>query len=132
MSLEKAKVNLSCLQCQQRKRKCNKSQPCQACEDSGNVCTAVYRARLPRGRQVIKHSRADLMQRVATLEKIIASHVDTSQEGGAPESSYDSLQNGDLAWAAAGEEVGSVKVTSAFTDSTTRCLAFAIYLKRII
>jgi len=68
---EKPKVNLSCLQCQQRKRKCDKSNPCQACRQAGLSCTAISRARLPRGRHAQRDG--DLRQRVARLEKLVSS-----------------------------------------------------------
>ena len=53
-------ASLTCLQCQQRKRKCDKQHPRQGCRQRGTECTAVLRARLPRGRQARSlHSRSE-------------------------------------------------------------------------
>ena len=70
---ERPKVSLSCLQCQQRKKKCDKNNPCQACRQAGLACAAISRARLPRGRHTIQRDSADLRQRVARLEKLLSS-----------------------------------------------------------
>lgn len=71
-------VKLSCLQCQQRKRKCDKRLPCQTCTRSGTACTPTVRPRLPRGRHAVQHGR-DLRERVARLEEHLSTLASCSQ-----------------------------------------------------
>jgi hypothetical protein len=68
---ERLKVRLSCLQCQQRKKKCDKKDPCHACSQACIACTPISRARLPRGRHVNQQGSAVLRQRVARLEQLL-------------------------------------------------------------
>lgn len=78
---EKPKVTLSCLQCQQRKRKCDKSSPCGACTQSGIDCTPILRARKPRGRHVVGKD-TDLKQRISRLETLLLAQ--NNGESGSP------------------------------------------------
>lgn len=77
---ERPKVSLSCLQCQQRKRKCDKNSPCQACSQACITCTPISRARLPRGRHAIQQGNGDLRQRVARLEKLLSNQKDAEEQ----------------------------------------------------
>jgi hypothetical protein len=63
-------AKLGCLNCQHRKRKCDKSCPFAACQQAGLVCTPVMRARLPRGRHAVQRD-SDLQQRVSRLEELL-------------------------------------------------------------
>jgi len=106
---ERPKVALSCLQCQRRKRKCDKNTPCQACSQAGIACTAVSRARLPRGRRAAQKGDGDLRQRVARLEELLSSkrieepkvsHDDTSSKAAAVP---------DLGWSSISEEIIGIR-----------------------
>ncbi|KAF2754216.1 hypothetical protein EJ05DRAFT_504316 [Pseudovirgaria hyperparasitica] len=77
---EKPEVQLTCLQCQQRKRKCDKMTPCQTCVRSGTQCTPVSRTRLPRGRHALQRDGKDLRQRVARLEKLLMDQKDITHQ----------------------------------------------------
>lgn len=68
---------LSCTNCRKRKVKCNKSNPCSACERSSLTCVFPNRARLPRGRTGgSKTTNVELLRRVNKLEELLekASH----------------------------------------------------------
>ena len=81
---ERPKVTLTCVQCRQRKRKCDKKSPCSACIQAGSECTAVKRARLPRGRHATQND-SDLRQRVSRLERLLgAQNVDEDTQGISP------------------------------------------------
>jgi hypothetical protein len=97
---ERPKVSLSCLQCQNRKKKCDKKIPCQACRQAGISCTAVSRARLPRGRHAAQRDGGDLRQRVQRLEQLLSSQRSASDpvsltppadQGRSPDSSWTSI-----------------------------------------
>ncbi|KAF2428941.1 hypothetical protein EJ08DRAFT_718779 [Tothia fuscella] len=63
---------LSCTQCRQRKKKCDKNVPCSACTRAGLACNSVQRARLPRGRSgKAKYKNFQLEDRVARIEKLL-------------------------------------------------------------
>ena len=102
---DKPKVSLSCRQCQQRKKRCDKNQPCQSCTQYGIECIPISRARLPRGRHASKQNSADLRQRVARLESLTANPVDFSRPVNHHGSSKDSAETPDSAWSAISEEV---------------------------
>jgi hypothetical protein len=90
--VEKPKVTLTCLQCRQRKRKCDKNNPCQACLEAGIDCTSVSRARLPRGRHVAAPGDSDLRQRVARLEKLLLGQHSTGTSSTSSPDDSSSLQ----------------------------------------
>lgn len=74
---------LSCKQCQQRKRKCDKGAPCDACTKAGIQCTAVERNRLPRGRSGnvgVNKRNTGLKERVLRLESIVSHLQDWREE----------------------------------------------------
>ena len=63
---------LSCTSCRQRKVKCDKSDPCGACQRSSIGCVFPNRLRLPRGRQGgAKPKTAELANRLSRLESLI-------------------------------------------------------------
>lgn len=65
---------LSCELCTKRKIKCDKRQPCTACQKSGKECKPVVRARLPRGRRGgRKEANVELRSRVRRLEELVQS-----------------------------------------------------------
>jgi hypothetical protein len=61
---------LSCERCKRRKIRCDKRNPCSACDNSNTTCDFVQRARLPRGRNV-KTKKSMLEERVARLESLL-------------------------------------------------------------
>ncbi|KAJ8607711.1 hypothetical protein MRB53_040099 [Persea americana] len=66
------KVVLSCELCRQRKVKCDKNIPCATCTRAGVKCIAVYRQRLPRGRNGGRRKdEAELKARVGRLESLL-------------------------------------------------------------
>lgn len=70
---------LSCTNCRKRKVKCNKSNPCSACERSSFTCVYPNRARLPRGRTGgSKTTNVELLRRVSKLEELLEK---ASQDG---------------------------------------------------
>lgn len=70
--MSSAAVKLSCEECRRRKTKCDKGSPCSACKHAGITCTAVQRARLPRGRSgKAKNKGSALELRVAQLEGLV-------------------------------------------------------------
>ena len=125
---DKPKVSLSCRQCQQRKKKCDKNQPCQSCTQYGIECVPISRARLPRGRHASKQSNADLRQRVARLESLTASAVDSIQPVIDHTSSKDSAETPDSAWSAISEEVNHTVAITGLLESVflTFCQVFGI------
>jgi hypothetical protein len=105
---ERPQVSLACLQCQQRKRKCDKNSPCQACVLAGIACTAVSRARLPRGRHAVQRDNDDLRVRVARLERLLLAQKD---DGEPPEPSL-TQANGSTpssAWSSISKEVVGIR-----------------------
>ncbi|KAF2150201.1 hypothetical protein K461DRAFT_296576 [Myriangium duriaei CBS 260.36] len=124
------KPRLTCEQCRQRKRKCDKGVPCSSCKAAGLRCEAVQRARLPRGRTGrAKEKNKKLEERVARIESLL------SQARSKPEHDYDlppsDQQNGEAAqspaaqfdgliapdfWTALSQEVTSLKGTIVGTD----------------
>ncbi|MDI1486435.1 MAG: hypothetical protein OHK93_005663 [Ramalina farinacea] len=106
---DKPRVSLSCRQCQQRKKKCDKNQPCQSCTQYGIECVPISRARLPRGRHASKQNSADLRQRVARLESLTAIPVDFSQPVKHNTSAKNSVETLDSAWSAISEEVLGIR-----------------------
>ena len=65
-------AKLSCQQCRSRKTKCDKDVPCSACRNAGISCTALERARLPRGRSgKTRNTNTILDTRVARLECLV-------------------------------------------------------------
>ena len=72
-----ATVRLSCQQCQRRKSKCDKESPCSACKQAGLNCKAVERARLPRGRNVVKlqQKQTDSTSKATRLEDLL-NHIE--------------------------------------------------------
>lgn len=63
---------LSCINCRKRKVKCNKTNPCSACDRSSLACIFPNRARLPRGRNGgSKTTNVELLRRVNKLEKLL-------------------------------------------------------------
>lgn len=48
-------ARLSCEFCQRRKIRCDKKVPCGTCERAGRQCEVIERARLARGRSVVKN-----------------------------------------------------------------------------
>ena len=67
---------LSCTNCRKRKVKCNKSNPCSACERSNLTCVFPNRARLPRGRTGgSKTTNVELLRRVNKLEELLEKAV---------------------------------------------------------
>ncbi|TVY36471.1 C6 finger domain transcription factor [Lachnellula subtilissima] len=116
---ERPKVRLSCLQCQRRKKKCDKDSPCQACVYAGIPCTAVSRARLPRGRHAPQKESGDLRRRVARLEELLSSQRNDAAAGGqsAPvqpqkfdlSSRLSNTRLSDSAWTSISEEVFGIR-----------------------
>ena len=101
-------VQLACLQCQQRKRKCNKTSPCSACQHSGITCTPVARTRLPRGRQVRRLDNSGLEERVKRLEKLLSSaKIRHDPARSAPLSN--GLKVSDSIWESVDEQVVSIR-----------------------
>lgn len=63
---------LSCINCRQRKVKCNKAQPCSGCQRSNVNCVFPARVRLPRGRKGGSGARTDeLSRRLSRLEGLV-------------------------------------------------------------
>ena len=102
---ERPKVSLSCLQCQQRKKKCDKGQPCQACKQNGLDCATVSRARLPRGRRTNARNTNDLKQRAARLESLLADGIESRSNGKSQKLACDDVETRNTAWTALSEEV---------------------------
>jgi hypothetical protein len=107
---EKPKASLSCLQCQRRKKKCDKNSPCLACTQAGIACTAISRARLPRGRHAPQRDSGDLRQRVARLEELLLSQKKIGQPFEVPPQKDDSSNVlSDSAWTSISEEVFGIR-----------------------
>lgn len=70
-------ARLSCELCSQRKKRCDKLNPCSYCQLQGAVCKPVVRPRLPRGKRRVSKdasstdSDSDLRARVARLEPLL-------------------------------------------------------------
>lgn len=65
-------VSRSCITCRQRKVKCNKEQPCSACQRSKVDCVFPQRLRLPRGRQGGSRARnVEITRRLNRLEGLV-------------------------------------------------------------
>ena len=60
---------ISCVQCQQRKVKCNKESPCSHCTKSRLEC--IYRPPAPPRRGKRKHSEAGLLARLRRCEELL-------------------------------------------------------------
>lgn len=74
-------AQLSCQQCHDRKKKCDKTAPCSACLRAAIPCTPVQRSRLPRGRSGNKKSgKSALKDRVGRLEAIIGRAQESAPE----------------------------------------------------
>lgn len=107
---ERPKVSLSCLQCQRRKKKCDKNSPCQACTQAGISCTAISRARLPRGRHASQRDNEDLRRRVSRLEELLLSQKnDGAPRKVTPQSEDLSKTLSDSAWTSISEEVFGIR-----------------------
>ena len=107
---ERPKVSLSCLQCQRRKKKCDKNSPCQACVQAGIACTAISRARLPRGRHAPQRDSGDLRRRVARLEDLLSSQRNDGQPVKVqPQKADSSNMLSDSAWSSISEEVFGIR-----------------------
>ena len=100
---ERPKLSLSCLQCQTRKRKCDKKNPCQACRQAGIACTAISRARLPRGRHAVQRGGGDPRQRIARLEQLLSSQRNAGDPVN-PTPPQDQSKLQDSAWTSISEE----------------------------
>jgi hypothetical protein len=105
---ERPKVSLSCLQCQNRKKKCDKKVPCQAYRQVGISCTAVSGARLPRGRHAAQREGGDLRRRVARLEQLLSSQRSASDSVSLTPSA-DQGKSPDSSWASISEEVVGIR-----------------------
>ncbi|KAG8530256.1 uncharacterized protein KY384_004757 [Bacidia gigantensis] len=76
MSLPNAK--LSCEACQHRKTKCDKQEPCGACQKAGFKCTTVQRQRLPRGKTGNARGQTSALKaRITRLEGLVSQLQDT-------------------------------------------------------
>lgn len=65
-------TSLSCISCRQRKVKCDKAQPCAACQRSKVDCVFPPRLRLPRGRQGGSRARnVEITRRLNRLEGLV-------------------------------------------------------------
>ncbi len=65
-------TSLSCVSCRQRKVKCDKAQPCSACQRSNVDCVFLQRLRLPRGRQGGSRARTvEITRRLNRLEGLV-------------------------------------------------------------
>jgi hypothetical protein len=65
-------VRLSCVQCQQRKTRCDKLVPCTACTKTGLQCCVVHRTRLPRGKSAKSRIKSiSLDERISRLEDLV-------------------------------------------------------------
>ncbi|PLB49307.1 hypothetical protein P170DRAFT_426246 [Aspergillus steynii IBT 23096] len=79
-------ARLSCELCSQRKKRCDKLNPCSYCQRQGAVCKPVVRPRLPRGKHRVSkdgpsaESDSDLRARVARLEWLLRCRE--QEEGG--------------------------------------------------
>lgn len=86
---------LSCGRCKRRKIRCDKRNPCSACENANTVCEFVQRARLPRGRTA-NSRKAVLEKRLARLENLMtqvsAIHPSTSRILSCPSQTNDYFQ----------------------------------------
>ncbi|TVY83900.1 C6 finger domain transcription factor nscR [Lachnellula suecica] len=102
------KVNLTCLQCQRRKRKCDKGSPCQTCQQAGITCTAISRARLPRGRHAAQRGSGDLRQRVARLEALLSSQ-NSDVESRQLTPPKDDKRSPDSTWASISEQIVGIR-----------------------
>lgn len=70
--MDSSPVRLSCEQCRRRKTKCDKGAPCSACKNAQLSCTAVQRARLPRGRTGRPQNKSTILQsRLSRLEDLV-------------------------------------------------------------
>jgi hypothetical protein len=106
---ERPKVSLSCLQCQNRKKKCDKKLPCQACSQAGLSCTAVSRARLPRGRHAAQRDGGDLRQRVQRLEQLLSSQRSASDPVSLTPPADPGKSPPDASWTSISEEVVGIR-----------------------
>ena len=69
---DQTSTSLSCVSCRQRKVKCDKAQPCSACQRSKIDCVFPPRLRLPRGRQGGFRARnAEIARRLNRLEGLV-------------------------------------------------------------
>jgi hypothetical protein len=70
---------LACQQCKQRKLRCDKGSPCNACRAAGLVCQVVQRARLPRGKSAHggkkQMQKQSLETRLKQLEALLDQHT---------------------------------------------------------
>lgn len=67
---------LSCEFCRHRKIKCDKLDPCTACQKAGVKCESIRRKRLPRGRHITKsesrsNARDSLKEKIDRLEALV-------------------------------------------------------------
>ncbi|TVY39468.1 C6 finger domain transcription factor [Lachnellula occidentalis] len=118
---ERPKVSLSCIQCQRRKKKCDKNSPCQACLQAGIACTAVSRARLPRGRHAPQPKESgDLRRRVAKLEELLSSQRTDGGQSAPVQPLKADLSNmlSDSQWTSISEEVFGIRE---LVDSLAEC-----------
>lgn len=74
---------LSCASCRQRKIKCDKTDPCDPCLQSGIKCVfPTRRIRAPRGKRIAVEARdAELLRRISHLEEMLANKIDTGPAG---------------------------------------------------
>ncbi|KUJ14546.1 uncharacterized protein LY89DRAFT_736577 [Mollisia scopiformis] len=113
---------LSCERCKRRKIRCDKRNPCSACETSHTTCDFVQRARLPRGRSG-KVRKSILEERVARLESLLSQVQNSGDKCSGPPDSTEPVQSRSLRnnrignfvapefWAALSEEVAGLRET---------------------
>ncbi|KAF2150173.1 hypothetical protein K461DRAFT_270689 [Myriangium duriaei CBS 260.36] len=94
-------VKLSCEECRRRKTKCDKESPCTACKYAGLACTAIQRARLPRGRHARPRDRNTVLHsRVTQLEglvKQLEAHLHSDVQEHSPDNQVSEVSPGSTA-----------------------------------
>lgn len=71
-SSQRRKHMLSCIECRQKKVKCDKADPCSRCVRVGTVCVPSPPSGAPRGRNGGRHkANHELLARITNLEKLV-------------------------------------------------------------
>ncbi|KAH6625535.1 hypothetical protein C7974DRAFT_202685 [Boeremia exigua] len=104
---------LACQQCKQRKLRCDKGSPCNACRNAGLVCQVVQRARLPRGKSGKKQTqKQSLESRLKQLETYINQHAQMNLMEAAEHSKLQPTQRQFLApdfWSSLSKSISGVR-----------------------
>ena len=86
-SSHRKRNRLSCTNCQQKKVKCDRADPCSRCVRVGAICVSFPPSGAPRGREGGRRSvNHELLSRIAKLENLVKSikERDTGEDSGEP------------------------------------------------